>query len=383
MQSQSQICLPLFWDNEEGAYMITLHVGYNWVDFVFDSGSCYLTAKSPECKWTKCYANNLFCRTKACPCGSHPNGSVRKDCQDHTFKNLTKALSSKHNKELHDEILYGSQRNYVKHYYENIRSNITNQNVCQNYETMQFNHDDTEYNIEWGPLIVYEIYKVKGHTNSNIFGSAAVSSSGQVKKYNVNCIETLAPENIWSVDFEEDRGLFIVGNHVCFQKYNNFIEFPLLTSNEERKLRYLDLTGSQFYISRLSKIRIYNNSHELKFEVNASTKHFPEFVLFDTGTPYSYTSPKFGQQLLKRKWRELEDNIEFVFENDQSLYYVQDELRDYANDNEFVFHATARRVPSDFENSFHGLRVMMFGVCMMKNKCWTHNMRDKVMTVYF
>lgn len=214
---------PLWWDKDEGAYMIKLRLGAGPVELVLDTGSSQISAKGEGCLWTSCEQDDgtnsgkSGCTTKSCPCGNNSADSTRdsdyaayaltgrgssgavpsSSLANSTPSALTDSRSGscsdffyhptgqfvkpgEHDAGTKTTLVYGSQQDTISHYLDEVSLPCVSLSVTGEANTFVFTEtpasraDDERSNNEYllGKMIVHFVHHIEGESSSNLLGMA-------------------------------------------------------------------------------------------------------------------------------------------------------------------------------------------------------------------
>jgi len=351
---------PLWWDNYEGAYMISLFVGKGLVELVLDSGCSQLSVKGEGCQWKNC--TELGCAIMSCPCGFE-NGQSRKQCKEWFYQPSGQPIdrSGKLN-----ELKYGSQTNRVQYYQDEVFVPITSKTMT--CDTVMRTPDLREIpqfrdKVRVGEILVHRVSHIEGASNSNLLGC----SKPKAGKNDV--LDNLLPKKIWSVVLYKRGGWLALGRMPCFQpEYITMIEPPSLMSFVTR-----------FYILPIFSISI--GPDELSLHKLPS---FPKYCIIDTGTTSTYASKTFGAALANGGFKEGPNGSCMEIQlgstsNHVRLFYSRTALMDPEYPAESIIQAWQGRTLDDFDEIFpddnqqHG--VLLFGAIMMQDHYWEFDLQ--------
>ena len=217
---------PLWWDKEEGAYMIKMRLGAGPVELVLDTGSSQISAKGEGCLWTSCEeeggvnGTKSGCITQSCPCGNNggdasasgayaltgqgtsgPGASAfggatqlkgagyqnqgARSCSDFYYHPTgTFVNPGEHDAGTKTTLVYGSQQDTISHYLDAVSlpcmsvplttTTTPNSNTFVLLETPSSSGDDERSNNEYmlGNMIVHFVHHIEGASSSNLLGMA-------------------------------------------------------------------------------------------------------------------------------------------------------------------------------------------------------------------
>jgi hypothetical protein len=214
---------PLWWDNDEGAYMLSLQMGKGRVEVVLDTGSSQISAKGSSCRWTNCGESNQdACVTKACPCGNTmtrnevgeltPSPRSDRECQDFYYHPGGEFVEpGEKGAGSSTTLVYGSQEDTVSHYLDSVslpcsslrelscellhRFAANDSSKAPPHPTDQ--HTTNEYLL--GEMIVHLVNDIRGTSTSNLLGLARPSLGGGTARQGASTgdhvvVEKLLPE---------------------------------------------------------------------------------------------------------------------------------------------------------------------------------------------
>ena len=356
---------PLFWDNVEGAYMITLRVGQSDVEFVLDTGSSQLSAKGAGCQWQNC--TGASCTTVACPCGFNTDGNPRSDCRLHYYIPTGKALNpGEGGAGTSTTLKYGSQEDTVSHFDDSVALRQHHLVTCKDLLTQipSTIPVTTQSYQTLGNLVVHRVSRIQGSSSSNLLGlsrppDTVAAESGRV------VIEKLfgGRQSIWNLILRPTEGWFTSGPPPsCF---TNVKYTPLVNPSE------FNLFLTKFYIVPILSISVGNATKQNMVKLPRSKT--PKFCLIDTGTTLTYGSTRLGYAMRQAGWSERHSLWEIEFGNNKEyvkITYSADQLIDPENTQQSVLQVDPGRTLDDFDDIFPLDSCLLFGVLMMQNMMW-------------
>jgi len=356
--SNTPLVVPMTWDEDEGAYMITLSINGMWIPLVFDSGSSHISAKGLQCQWKQC-DNNNNCTITSCP---------KTEAYIPRGPQVSLNLATKSTLE------YGSQKSHVTHHLEPFALFDTRPN-CADLARLGpsgFQHVSQYMNelyptgaplVTFGPTLLYSIYSIEGTTTSNIFGMAQDSDSAQPAVLDAlfpklkSKVDDAAANQVWSITCYPSHCMFALGALRCGPAPVKFV--PLLRPAEFKKFLTL------FYTVKLHSVLVNNKK--------VKSAALPKFVILDTGTTYTYCSQTFKDGLTKAGYKPGQTSVTLVLGNSLntvSLQYKPSQLQ-----NAFVTEL------SDMESMFNQTPVLLLGIEQMFYFYWEYNLREQMLGV--
>jgi hypothetical protein len=369
---------PLWWDKEEGAYMIQLQVGNGKVELVLDTGSSQVSVKGAGCMWTNCTGNS--CETKECPCGTEANGLARAVCDMHYYQPAGQSLQpGERGAGTSTTLVYGSQEDTVKHYLDVIsipRMQLSCPQLVAEVpsspaDLARFAADGEEGAYQAKDVVVHRVYYIKGASSSNLFGLAQPPLHKTETSVVLQRLYTDLPM-VWSIVLRRAGGWWAMGAIPCFQDvvYVPLIDPPAFNS-------YL----TRFYIAELRSIEVGPTLDKL---VKVKSKATPKYLVVDTGTTYTYTSKTFGEALDKLGYDETSWYIRLTLGSSAApvaLTYSPSQMRDPDFPQSSVLQCTPGRTLDNFDTIFPRGAVMLFGAYMMCNCYWVFDLEKQRMGV--
>lgn len=359
---------PLWWDNEEGAYMIQLRVGKGDVEFVLDTGSSLISAKGPGCKWTNCVKKS--CSTTSCPCGLDATGKERTDCSLHYYNPAGKPLKPGEGGAGTSTVLtYGSQEDTVSHYDDVVALPHVTLSCSQlEVQVPQGAHPAESYH-SLGNVVVHRVSHIMGSSSSNLLGLACPPDVPSTEASNVVLQKLFGGFDAqWSLVLRPQGGWWAMGPLTCFTD----VKFmPLLNPPEFNQF------VTKFYIVPIRSIAVGRNEHTLKTLPSHET---PRFCLIDTGTTLTYGSTKLGDALKKKGWNERTSYFQIQLgdkERHVTITYSPTQMRDPDYPDSSVLQVDRGRTLDDFDTIFpSGGSCVLFGVLMMRNMMWYFDLAE-------
>jgi hypothetical protein len=348
--SQVPLTVPLTWDTEEGAYMISISIGDSWIELVFDSGSSHISAKGLNCQWKQCDGDT--CTTKSCPKTSSfvPRGpQVSLDRKNSTL------------------LEYGSQKSEVTHHVElfslmDLHPNCADFIRAGNFKSVQDFLKPLYSNsipmVEFGPTLLYNVFSIEGSTTSNIFGIAQ-DNEGK----NQSVLDSFFPKDavhsrVWSLACKPSHGLFSLGALRCYGT-PKFV--PLLVPYAFRKFLTL------FYTVKLRNINVIKGGKRIR------VKSPPRFVVLDTGTTFTYCNKSLGANLLKAGFEKGVTGVELVIGsslNSLTMTYPANQLQ-----NAFLTEL------DELDDMFNNTPILLLGIEQMFNFYFEYNLSEQMLGI--
>ena len=351
--------VPLWWDTDEGAYMLRIKMGRGQVEAVLDTGSSHISAKGASCKWTYCGGNgnddddddddaaataaapSTTCVTKACPCGTEITGDgsaahVRTDCNKFFYVPTGRLVQpGQDGAGSSTKLVYGSQEDTISHYLDDVSlpctpgSGVTCAVLSDEAHTPRGNsgddndvlgglhggerqnaHTPNEYLL--GAMIVHLVHHIQGSSSSNLFGLArprVFAGGGGHESSRYVVLEKLLPE-------ENDDKLAAAAAaavtkkrappssprvwSLVLRKQGGWFALGALDACF-RAVKYAPLVDPSIFRSFITHFYIVDI---VSMEVGPSLstlvrvrKNEPRYCLVDTGTTYTYGSVSLGASL--------------------------------------------------------------------------------------
>jgi Flp pilus assembly pilin Flp len=360
---------PLWWDDEEGAYMIELVIGAGLVELVLDTGSSQLSAKGSGCQWTNC-EDGGSCSTRSCPCGFDKDGRERTDCSGHYYQPTGTALNpGEQGAGTSTQLTYGSQEDTVSHYMDAVGiphvpltcTDLAVQVPEGPRDQAVGNADDV---FDLGNVVVHRVHQISGSSSSNLLGLArpALEGMGSAEQGKFVVLDKLyggfAPH--WSIILRPEGGWWAMGPLPCFKSvhYMPLVDPPAFN-------QFL----THFYVVDIHNMAVGPTPASLKKVRNA-----PKYAIIDTGTTYTYASTRLGDVLDKMGFDEASWYIEFELgdRNDPvKITYSPEQMQDPDFPTASVLQCSAGRTLDDYDSIFpRKTNVLLFGAIMMRNCYW-------------
>ena len=365
---------PLWWDVEEGAYVLQLRIGQSTIELVLDSGSGQITAKGDDCQWIVCEGTQSGeCETKACGCGTDRHGNVRTECGIHRYKPSGIRLNpGERGAGNYTTLSYGSQENHITHYMEHLKMEQLHLRCADVPTTAPPEHlEGGDKMLDLGEVIVHSAHRIEGTSNSNIMGLSMPSKDKQGDKVVIDHLFKNGKPAIWSVVFRKKSGWWALGPLSCFK---NISYVPLLDPPEFRSFL------TKFYIIQLSGVWVGTNPNALH---KVDEKRTPKYCIVDTGTTYTYGPTSLGEAMLEKGWNDQTNCIRFDFgppDHLASLTFSPEQHKDpdgvYAQAGESVISVTPGKTLDDFEEIFGNTPVLMLGATLMCDAYWEHDVHN-------
>lgn len=402
--------VPLWWDTDEGAYMLRIKMGKGQVEAVLDTGSSHISAKGANCEWTYCGEDDGTdaCVTKACPCGTEITGNgsaahVRTDCNQFFYVPTGRLVQpGQDGAGSSTKLVYGSQEDTISHYLDDVSlpctpgSDVGCAVLSEEARTPRGNSGDdntllggagatNEYLL--GAMIVHLVHHIQGSSSSNLFGLARPRSFGggghESGRYVV--LEKLLPEGadadtattkkrphalprVWSLVLRKQGGWLAIGSlDTCFRavKYAPLID-PGIFRSFVTRFYIADIVSMEVGPSLSTLVRVRKNE--------------PRFCLIDTGTTYTYGSVSLGASLATLGYVETRWCVRFTLGRKSDpivLTYAAEELVDRDFPTSSVMQCTEGKTLPDFERLFPTPNVILFGALMMQNRYWEFDLVRK------
>lgn len=369
---------PMWWDRDEGAFMIQLIVGAGPVELVVDTGSSQLSAKGNGCMWTNCETNGAgeeVCNTLACPCGTLPDGSKRKECSQFYYRPVGRALSpGQDGAGTKTRLTYGSQEDSVSHYMDRIA--IPQMSVpCDSLATIVPTPNMAQHGppLEVGEVVVHRVHHIQGESSSNLFGLACPPLDE--KKRSTEQGSTVVLEKlygsrpvVWSMVLRPQGGWWAMGSLPCFEQV---AYMPLQSPASFHQ--YV----TQFYILKVVRFEVGPTMDRL---LPVSRSKTPQYCVIDTGTTYTYGPLSLGAALDKigydeRSWfvrLTLGDALHPV-----SILYSPSQMADPDMEGSSVLQVSEGRTLGNFDEIFPKNNVLLLGAYMMCNCYWEFDVAQR------
>lgn len=370
--SSPELNLPpvasLWWDKEEGAYMIELVVGNGIVELVLDTGSSQLSVKGTGCQWTKCDGSS--CKTKSCPCGISKDGKQRTDCNNYYY-NESSGRSLKPGEcgaGTTTILTYGSQEDTISHYLDvlsiprvSLTCDMLTTYVPTGPETLI--PENYQNAIPVGEVIVHRVSHIKGTSSSNLFGLARPCSESNKEQYVVlDKLFGAARTPHWSIVLRPEGGWWAMGSLPCF---NSVQYMPLIEPPEFSQF------VTNFYII---PVQSFMTGPTLKHLQKIPSNVHPKYVIIDTGTTYTYGSTRLGEAMENMGYDESTWYLQFVLgdhTDSVTLTYSPHDLSDRDFPNESVLQCKSGRTLDNYDDIFPpDSNVLLFGAYMMQHMYW-------------
>lgn len=359
------LLVPVFWNNEEGAFIIEIKLGKNWVALVVDTGSSHISAKGVDCKWKQC--DGEICQETACPCAGN------RGCNGTQFEPSGPQVGIDLNGDgtvtSESTLIYGSQQSSVTHYFESFEmyqlylgctDMVFETEFLNSRQLFKNLNPEGLHLVKFGPTTVHLVNKIQGTSTSNIFGLARGAEAGETVL--LHSVFGKRPP-LWSmVTTSERSGWIAFGALRCF---GDPTYVPLVLPQEFKTF------ATQFYI--VPVIAVYVNDR--KVENNGT----PRFIIADTGTTNSYGSTRFGSALGAVDWNEGISTVSFVVGDDNHICVLKYEPKDYYDPDGYYassINVTKSRTLDNFDEMFNGVNVFLMGVRLMNNIYWEYDIAN-------
>jgi|688.fasta_scaffold00628_34 hypothetical protein len=375
---------PLWWDKEEGAYMLKLKLGDSRVELVLDTGSSQISAKGAGCQYTSCEdGDSKSCSTQQCPCGTsltkEGGAQERKDCNPFYYVPKGRFISpGEEGAGTKTKLVYGSQEDTVSHYMDAVSLPCMSDKTPMHHRFLlenipATNEDDALNNNEYllGNMIVHFVHHIQGTSSSNLVGLArpALKSLGPEYGRHVTIEKLLqGSENVWSLLLDPQGGWFILGSLAP--------SFP--------GVEYVPMVDPPMFRDFVTHFYVLDI---LSLEVGPDLKHMtlikkrkPKYCILDTGTTYTYGCAALGKQLAETGYDELSWYVRLRLgskKNNTVLTYSPADLQDVDFPSYSVFQCDAARTLPDFNAIFPDPDVLLFGALMMQRHYWEFDLERK------
>ncbi len=357
---------PLWWDRDEGAYMIQLGIGNGTVEVVLDTGSSQVSVKGEGCTWTRCEGNE--CTTQPCPCG-------KDSCSDRYYRPAGARIApGEHGAGTNTTLVYGSQEDTVSHYLDKVtipRASLTCSQLLTTVPDSRWaSKQGASASHQSDNVVVHRVHHIKGVSSSNLFGLAR---PGKSKAQGTVLLETLyGPEvaMVWSLILRKQGGWWAMGALPCFQEVHYM---PLL-----------DPPAFHAYLTKFYTVAINAMEVGPSLETLVKVKGAPQYCVVDTGTTYSYASTSLGAALDKVGYDERAWYIRLHLGNPQNpvvITYSPQQLQDPDVRGASILQCTEGRTLDNFDEIFPNVRVLLFGAYMMRNCYWEFDIDKKLLGV--
>jgi len=354
--------VPLRWDRDEGAFMISLHVGAGTepVEFVLDSGSGSLSAKGPGCKWTSCGETGQdVCTTQACPCKEDKTG---KRCSRYVPQGR-KLRPGESGAGTDTVVAFGSQEDTVTHFLEDVHMPHATAESCQ----VALRGGNLQVNAKhlMSGVVVHQVHAIKGTSTSNIMGlSLPAPGNTQV------VVSRLT--DVFSLVLFDTTGWFALQSmEACFPQ----TQFMKLVWPRE-----FSSFMTRFYVVPLQKLEVVNGNQAI------AVSRCPKFVVFDTGTTCCYTEPALGEHMRQTcSYSPQSSGLIFTLQGQSGpvvLDYTASELRDPDNPSLSSFNCEPDTTLPDYHDIFGNTSVVLFGAVPMRNRYWEYDLSKKRLGVH-
>lgn len=383
---------PLWWDDDEGAYMIQLRVGGGNVEFVLDTGSSQLSAKGPGCRWTNCGEggtgeNGGACTTRSCPCGNDENGDPRTDCSDHYYISQGKPLRpGEGGAGTSTTLTYGSQQDTVSHVVDAVSLPHTVDVTCARILTGDAPTGPLNLtglvggaaHHSLGNIVVHQVSHIQGTSSSNLLGMACPHdfNSDSNSRYTDEGGTHVVLEKLfggydaqWSVVFRPTGGWWAMGPLTCFGP----VQYVQLASP-----RQFELFVTKFYILPVLSVSVgARASHMTTLPRSAC----PRYCIVDTGTTYTYGPVSFGKALKKSGWDERRSFFRIALgtrKQHATITYTPEQMRDPEFPDSSVLQVDPGRTLDDYDDIFPpNTSCILFGAMMMCNMYWEFDLAHR------
>lgn len=359
---------PLWWDSNEGAYMIGLKIGAGHVELVLDTGSSNISAKGPGCKWTTCTpsagSGGEQCVTQECPCGLDLNGQPRKDCASYYYTPRGRFVRpGEEGANTQTRMTYGSQEDTVEHYMDSVSvpyapPNVTCANVATHVPSGPIHTNGQYGELTRHDVLVHRVTHTKGSSSSNLFGLAPPGRHGPVV---LNALFDADKPIVWSLVLRPPGGWCALGALPCF---SSVAYMPLIRTPA------FDQFITQFYVVDLLYVEVGPTLNTMRRVSRAKT---PRYCIPDTGTTYTYTAPRFGGALDRMGYDERTWFVRLALGDAQKpvvLTYSAESLKDPEHPSASVLQVSKGRTLDNFEQLFPNVDVMLLGAIMMQHCYW-------------
>lgn len=351
--SQLPLTVPMSWDEEEGAYMISIAIDGSWIELVFDSGSSHISAKGLNCQWKQC-DDSGSCTVQSCP---------------KTSSFVPRGPQVSLNKQSSTLLEYGSQKNEVTHHVEvfsllDLHPNCADFIRAGNFQSVQEFlkqlYSTPVPVVDFGPTLLYNIFSIEGSTTSNIFGTA---QDNEGKEQSV--LDAFFPKDgdraharVWSLACKPTHGLFSLGQLRCYGT-PKFV--PLLVPSVFKKFLTL------FYTVKLRDIYVLKDGQKIR------VKSPPKFMVLDTGTTFTYCNKSLGANMIRAGYTKGATGVELVLGsalNTVTMRYNPDQLK-----NAFLTEL------ENLDSMFNNTPVLLLGVEQMFHFYFEYNLSEQMLGI--
>ena len=376
---------PLRWDTDEGAFMISLGVGYNRMELVFDTGSSQVSVKGEGCQWTSCeetandgedVESTEVCVVQNCPLGG----------EDNVYKPTSgKYVQPGENGAGTSVVLtYGSQEDTVKHYVDTIYltklpPSHTGDAACDMLLTspnLVHARSLPQHAIE--NIIVHNVTAIKGTSTSNLFGfsRAPINDAFVTENGAFALIEQIFggakgdTTHRWTLVLRAKYGWLLMGAPpLCFN-FSPVDYVPLVTPTA-----FKDFV-THFYIIPILSFETGPSLDKLR---KVARQVAPTHCIIDTGTTLTYGSPKLGPAMRALGYNEADGVVRITLGNNRhsgthTLTYTPDMLVDPEFPGTCLLQVDPATTMSDYNSIFNGENVLLFGILMMTHSVWDFDM---------
>lgn len=365
---------PLRWDDDEGAYMVNLTVGLGGVELVLDTGSSQLSVKGSGCQWRQC--DGQSCNLVSCPCGVDARGKPRLDCREHYYQPKgTRLQPGEMGAGMNTVMTYGSQVDTIEHYADTVSLQTT---VSSCDELLSVAPDRLGSTMTPAsahrPVIVHRVLHIDGSSSSNLLGLSR-PNKGTVEHGSRVLLESLLDGDVWGVVLMGDTGWLVFGALPCFASPPHYV--PLLQP------RAFSGFLTSFYIVEVQSVWVGASPSQLR-ELPSTAA--PKWCIVDTGTTFTYGSPRLGAGLDAVGYTETGSVLQLRLGSKKSplvLTYTPQQLADPDSPQHSIIQAWPGRTLDDYDSIFPPSAggVLLLGALMMNNSYWEFDLGNNRMGV--
>ena len=379
---------PLWWDDEEGAYMVQLRIGHSVVELVLDSGSGHISAKGDKCTWNMCELGPdgvETCTMRECGCGTNPDGSPKTECSAGRYRPSTPEIApGTDGAGNYTTLAFGSQEDHLTHHRDKVAmkriklrcTDVECHPITGGHESNITGGSGVRaagnemHHVDLGHVMVHHVYHSEGSSNSNILGiSKPPPRGGHSSRHSGPpvVLSTLFENHppVWSMLLHERTGWWILGK---LPSVRNLTYIPMLDPPEFKAFT------THFYIVPLAGVAVGKSKETLR-----PLRGLPRYVVLDTGTTYTYGSTEFGRVLQRAKWNESSDWLQITLgtgKNSVPLTFSPEQHRDPDDPNQrlSVLNVTEGRTLPEFDEIFGSVGgVLLLGATLMRDAYWEYD----------
>ena len=355
---------PMRWDDEEGAYMVSLTVGLGSVELVLDTGSSQLSVKGNGCQWRQC--DGQGCSLVSCPCGQDVDGNVRTDCSNHYYQpSGARIQPGELGAGMNTVMTYGSQVDTIEHYMDTVSLHLAPSNMTCKDLLSRVPPSSTKSSpaTSQRPVIVHRVLHIDGSSSSNLLGLSRPNKGTVEHGSKVLLDALLGGSKVWGVVLMGDSGWLVFGALPCFASPPHYI--PLVQPRE--------FSGflTSFYIVEVESVWVGPDASNLRAIASP-----PRWCIVDTGTTFTYGSPSFGASLDAAGYVESGSVLRLRLGTKKNppveLTYTPQQLADPDFPQHSIIQAWRGRTLDDYDSIFPpgAGGVILLGALMMNNHYW-------------